>query len=238
VGARVSMGAKFGFGVRRRALFVASFFALVMVVASRAQASDATFYNLGGIAPHTRGPQESRPVRMTADGSVVIGQSTNSNGVDDWTEAFVWTSGGGMQGLGVLGVWVLGELDVSYGGDDRFSSSYLMSADGSVIAGQSSNSNGVDDWVEAFRWTSGGGMQGLGVLGTWTNGDRSSFARAMSADGSVIAGVSSNSNGLDNWEEAFRWTSDGGMQGLGVLGVHTGGGLSGILCGGSVAHLS
>jgi probable HAF family extracellular repeat protein len=61
---------------------------------------------------------------------------------------------------------------------------------------------------EAFRWTSAGGVVGLGDLpgGTFT-----SEAYDVSADGSVIVGVGSSASGF----RAFRWTSDGGMVHLG-----------------------
>ncbi|MDZ4740655.1 MAG: autotransporter domain-containing protein [Alphaproteobacteria bacterium] len=170
---------------------------------------------LGVLSGRTHGGRNSTAYLMSADGSVIVGLSSNSNGVDDWEEAFHWTSGGGMQGLGVLADGI------------RFSYPFVMSTDGSVIGGYSVNSNGVNDWLEAFRWTSGAGMQGLGLLGVWVlgqfdgsyGGDRLSFPYLMSADGSVIGGYSSNSNGVNDWLEAFRWTSGGGMQGLGVLGM-------------------
>jgi len=73
-----------------------------------------------------------------------------------------------------------------------------VSADGSVVVGQGRSASGR----EVFRWTSGGGMVGLGGLG--------GIASAVSADGSVVVGT------LDNIE-AFRWTSGGGMVGLGAL---------------------
>src|SRR5262245_238648 len=81
-----------------------------------------------------------------------------------------------------------------------------VSADGSVVVGDA-------DYLinrEAFRWTSAGGMVGLGDL---PGGDFYSNANAVSADGSVIVGNSSSASGL----EAFRWTSGGGMVGLGYL---------------------
>ncbi|MCH7604035.1 MAG: hypothetical protein IIB54_14845, partial [Planctomycetes bacterium] len=64
---------------------------------------------------------------------------------------------------------------------------------------------------EARRWTSGGGMVGLGDL---PGGPFPSAADGVSADGSVVVGVSSGVNGIS---EAFRWTSGGGMVGLGQL---------------------
>lgn len=81
------------------------------------------------------------------------------------------------------------------------SRAYGVSADGSVIIGQSRTANGI----EAFRWTAETGMVGLGFL----PGQASSMANAISDDGSTIVGNSGN--------EAFRWTSQTGMIGLGDL---------------------
>ncbi|MGE0536392.1 MAG: PEP-CTERM sorting domain-containing protein [Pirellulales bacterium] len=81
-----------------------------------------------------------------------------------------------------------------------------VSADGNVVVGQSRSASGL----EAFRWTSGGGMLGLGDL---PGGTFQSAAQGVSADGSVVVG--------EGWKlagsEAFRWTSGGGMVGLGDL---------------------
>jgi probable HAF family extracellular repeat protein len=133
---------------------------------------------------------------VSADGSVVVG---GTNGF----EAFRWTSNSGMVGLGYLpgdtSSWVSG-----------------VSADGSVLVGGSSPS--VDGFygaeAEAFRWTSDGGMVGLGYL---PGGDFHSAASDVSADGSVVVGTSRASVDGFYVAEAFRWTSDGGMVGLGML---------------------
>ncbi len=53
-------------------------------------------------------------------------------------------------------------------------------------------------------------FQGLGYL---PNKDWRSYANAVSADGSVVVGVSHSHFG----QEAFRWTAEDGMQGLGYL---------------------
>jgi probable HAF family extracellular repeat protein len=82
-----------------------------------------------------------------------------------------------------------------------------VSADGSVVVGNSNSAAGT----EAFRWTLGGGMVGLGDL---PGGNFSSEATAVSADGTVVVGFSEVA-GLGT--EAFRWTSGGGMAGLGFL---------------------
>jgi probable HAF family extracellular repeat protein len=53
-------------------------------------------------------------------------------------------------------------------------------------------------------------MVGLGDL---PGGSFASFARGVSADGSVVVGQSNSASG----DEAYRWTSGGGMVGLGDL---------------------
>ena len=91
-------------------------------------------------------------------------------------------------------------------GEGFASFAHGVSANGSVVAGLSYSASGI----EAFRWTSGGGMVGLGDL---YGGVFESAANDVSADGSVVVGSSRSSLG----NEAFRWTSGGGMVGLGDL---------------------
>ncbi len=129
---------------------------------------------------------------VSADGSTVIGWSTNAS---NNTEAFRWTSAGGMVGLGHLP------------GGNFFSSAQGVSADGTTVVGFGRNSGGAP--TEAFRWTAGG-MVGLGGL---PGGSGSSSARSVSADGTVVVGDSRNASGDT---EAFRWTG-GSMVGLGDL---------------------
>jgi len=138
---------------------------------------------------------------VSDDGSVVVGESSSASG----TQAFRWTSAGGMVGLGFLpGI--------------AFSAASGVSADGSVIVG--GGGNGPEAFTnEAFRWTSSGGMAGLGFLpGIPTNGAQTySNALALSADGSVVVGYGSSASG----EQAFRWTLGGGIVGLGYLSAGT-----------------
>ncbi|MEN3931732.1 autotransporter domain-containing protein [Microvirga sp. W0021] len=145
----------------------------------------------------------SEAVYGSKDGSVLVGRSSSTSLM---VEAFRWTETTGMQSLGVLG-----------GSTSRFSTAYWTSNDGSVVIGQSSNN---DNFSEAFRWTQVTGMQGLGFL-PGVNGtiSYSSLAKSGSADGSVIVGTS-GSRTADNtfYEEAFRWTAETGMQGIGILG--------------------
>lgn len=76
-----------------------------------------------------------------------------------------------------------------------------VSADGSVVVGYGSTAAGS----QAMRWTSAGGMVGLGTLG----GFGESGAFGVSADGSVVVGYSDSASG----PQAFRWTG-AGMIGL------------------------
>lgn len=124
---------------------------------------------------------------VSADGSVVVGQSLSENG----PEAFRWEEGE-MEGLGYLP-----------GGN--VSTARAVSADGSVVIGESNSENGI----EAFRWEEGE-MEGLGDL---PGGDFYSAALDLSADGSVIVGISDSG---EIGYEAFRW-EDGKMEGMGDL---------------------
>jgi probable HAF family extracellular repeat protein len=123
---------------------------------------------------------------VSDDGGVVVG-------VD--SEAFRWTLADGMEGLGRLP------------GGTGSSVARGVSADGKVVVGDSDSDS--PDGNEAFRWTEAGGMEKIGDLG----GEERGKANAVSADGSVIVGLSTSELGL----EAFRWTASGGMVGIGDI---------------------
>jgi probable HAF family extracellular repeat protein len=183
---------------------------------------------------------------VSADGSVVVGQSSSASG----SQAFRWTSAGGMVGLGDLPGGIFS------------SAARGVSDDGLVVVGEGTSPN-----LEAFRWTAGSGMVGLGRLpGTfdgrafgvsgdgsvvvgqsgrgafrWTAGGGmvslpgapvDSIANAVSSDGSVVVGQALFSSGNI---EAFRWTSSGGMVSLGDLpGGSSESGANGVSADGSV----
>jgi len=139
------------------------------------------------------GAFDSSASRITPDGSVIVGMGTSSVG----EEAFRWTSGGGMVGLGFLP-----------GGDE--SRALDVSADGSVVIG-SGNSNQAPE--EAFRWTASDGMVSLGSLSMGgVQFQQRTRAYAMPADGNVIVGDSF----VDPWfgYQPFLWTPDDGMRSL------------------------
>ena len=94
-------------------------------------------------------------------------------------------------------------------GDVQPLAATAISADGRVVVGYGNSPRGV----EAFRWQVGGSTEPLGDLG---GGVFRSEANAVSADGSVIVGVA-NYEPTTSAGEAFRWTADSGMVGLGFI---------------------
>jgi probable HAF family extracellular repeat protein len=123
---------------------------------------------------------------------VIVGKSTAASGF----HAFRWTQASNqLSDLGTLsnnnfGSWANG-----------------VSGDGLAVVGGSNSSPGN----QAYRWTAGSGMVGLGDL---TGGDFESEAWGASTNGSVVVGQSTSANGIN---EAFRWTQATGMVGLGDL---------------------
>jgi uncharacterized membrane protein len=105
----------------------------------------------------------------------------------------------------------------SLAGEQGRSWVYGISGDGLTVVGssylQSESSGG-----EAFRWTASESMVGLGFLGGFDDGEDWSSARAASYDGSVIVGNGANSSPSGSYRDyqAFRWTTESGMAGLGI----------------------
>ncbi len=129
---------------------------------------------------------------ISSDGSVIVGGVFFSS-PEETVRAHRWTSGGGLQDLGLPAG---GVASVGSG----------VSGDGNTVTGFSFD---ADFNTTAFRWTNGGGMQSLGTL----PGGTTSEGRKVSRDGSTIIGVAGTPDG----DRAFAWTQSGGMQSLGVL---------------------
>ena len=106
------------------------------------------------------------------------------------SQAFCLTPDGSMVGLGCLP------------GDD-YSMACAVSAGGSTVVGYS----GSEAEEEAFRWTAGDGMVGLGFL---REQDTTSLAYDISADGSLIVGRSTFGTDWTN-SRAFVWDEVNGM---------------------------
>jgi probable HAF family extracellular repeat protein len=131
---------------------------------------------------------------VSADGQTVVGVAS-VKGIDI---PFAWSDAKGLRFLGDLKGGMTGGV------------AYAVNADASVIVGGSMSSRSDPKYAyEAFRWTAWNGMQPLGDLPT---GDFSSEARAVSADGSVVVGLSGVFPSPRT--AAFIWTETDGMRDL------------------------
>lgn len=176
----------------------------------------------------------SRAEWVSPDGSVVVGNSSSA-AAGNAQEAFVWTSSGGMVGLG------------AFAGASVSSNALGANASGSVVYG---NANSPGNVQTGFRWTSGTGLvalpgnspsvQGVSpdgvavgysvsnfnvVASAWSNGSLSivgdppggsvqAYALRANTGGTAVVGWGNTANGPT---EAFRWTSTGGFTTLGFF---------------------
>lgn len=167
------------------------------------------------------------PVAISADGSVVVGNSpagkmvrwTAATGTESLTEegfkAFGVSSDGSVvtgtavRDTGIVRVvdGVLTEID-SPRADDTGVFLVAASADGNTIIGTASNTP-ADPYLSAtaFRWSTARGCEELGML----PGDAGSEATALSPDGKTIVG---NSISAERATRPFRWTEAEGMVAL------------------------
>ncbi|QDT69621.1 hypothetical protein MalM25_25600 [Planctomycetes bacterium MalM25] len=174
---------------------------------------------LGWIIPPPRGSFEglgtgqeyvSAAYDVSADGRVVSGANhlaPNVNGLIT-SEAFAWTPETGRTTIGLLP-----------GGIPGGSRALGVSADGNYLAGVSTSGAEPSVPQEAFRWSLGGGMEGLGVINDFSS---TSEARAISRNGAVVVGVDDffpplGAPGVFDFRRAFRYTDEAGMQDLGTL---------------------
>jgi probable HAF family extracellular repeat protein len=157
-----------------------------------------------GLGDLPGGAFSSIAYNVSTDGSVVVGRSASASG----SEAFRWTSGGGMVGLG----------DLAGGAFD--SSASAISSDGLIVVGRATTALGQ----EAFIWDSVNGMRrlydvlesdfGLGAsLTGWTLNS----ATAISADGTTIVGYGLNPFGnTEAWLFTIPEPSTSAMLAAGV----------------------
>jgi uncharacterized membrane protein len=163
---------------------------------SNAGFAQATFQALGGM-PGSPSPM-SAAMAVSSDGLTVGGFARTSSGpIGREAAIFPYQTAMGLGNLPSLNTW--GEVRA-------------LSADGQTAVGNSSRVNDLN----AFRWTSAGGMTSLGML----PGAFSSGARGLSDDGSVVVGLSTfreeTSSGPSITKEATVWVN-GQAQGLGLL---------------------
>lgn len=141
------------------------------------------------------------PEAVNQDGTVAVGSAVMTNGSRQAVK-FILTnfnsSGGAFVALAAL-----------EGSDSLESNATGVSADGSVIVGNSASSLGL----EAFRLENGV-MTGLGDFSTSDDGVSFSTAEGVSGDGSVVIGTARLGDAL---YRGFRWTAGGGLEQIGAV---------------------
>jgi hypothetical protein len=154
---------------------------------------------------------------VSGDGNVVVGVTRIASG----SFAFRWTLSDGMAILGNAqsATDVSADGSVVVGSDGRWTTETgwtplgfdvdSISADGSTVVG-SEVTPASSPKREAIRWTEEDGAVALGDL---LGGGYESRSFDVSADGTAIVGTSDSVVGT----EAFRWTADEGMVGIGFL---------------------
>ncbi|GJQ28874.1 MAG: hypothetical protein HBSAPP03_07580 [Phycisphaerae bacterium] len=136
-------------------------------------------------------PQVTRGFGLSGDGSTVVGDAYTI-GVSS-PQAYRWRGPGTFETLGLLAPYPQSTaLDASF--------------DGSVVVGRA-DADASGSPSGAFRWTAATGMVDLGRVRPTHFNVR---AQAVSDDGNVIVGTSSDFDTFD----AFIWTSTLGMQAL------------------------
>jgi len=141
---------------------------------------------------------------VSADGTIVVGEAIND---DNQFHAFRWVEGAGMAQLFTA-------IDGNIIGT---SAAYAVNKAGDVVVGQYYYNGNTG----AFRWVANDGVQSLGALDQDTNTDWNSSASGVNAAGTVVVGSSSNGTDATAPLEAFRWTAETGMVGLGTLSGFT-----------------
>jgi uncharacterized membrane protein len=164
---------------------------------SSATSSEITAVSANGSV--AAGNMGTTPFRWTAaEGITPLGGLGYARGISADGSTIVGTCGDGIT-FGACR-WAVGNPAPQFLSDFP-AEAYLVSADGSVIAGQVR----TPTEIQAFRWTAATGLVPLGFL---PNGSpRQSYPTAMSDDGSLIVGVSTSAD-----DSAFIWDGQHGMQ--------------------------
>ena len=197
--------------------------------------------SLGYIAGDPSNGVTTLPLAISADGSVVTGESTDNLKL----HAFRWTKATGIWGLGtppadassgtaisadgsvITGTYLYGPsfltgdlfqwteatgiAHIPLPAGDTYPTAAFASADGSVVVGTSRPDNSSAA-DHVFRWTQATGTTGLPFL----PGDDVAFGLSTTPDAAVIVGWSTSSTGPMPLH-GFRWSADSGLQDLGTI---------------------
>lgn len=140
---------------------------------------------------------------VSSDGSTVVG----SFGIANFRIATA-------QIVGSESMIKVNDPDVSPASSEAFAANY----DGERVAGSTrvaidGNIHGRSFYDQAWLWSEAGGTVLLGYLAEASLAIRQSEALAISADGATVVGYSNTS--ASGGFEAFRWSAESGMLGLG-----------------------
>ena len=159
--------------------------------ASRAALAEPGYFHLGFLDPTSNGP--SIAFAVSPDGKAVVGESNSQLGL----QAFVWTPGRGMHGLGDLP------------GGAFFSAAYGVSDNHRVVGASEDCCSGEEG--TPFAFTTQGGMRHLPTLHGPTSYGQ---AEAITSDGRVAVGASQIPSGDIH---AVLWNRTDGAVDLGDL---------------------
>ncbi len=140
---------------------------------------------------------------VSADGSVIVGGCNHTPNYVYGGVAYRWDASTGFNKLGMLpsSVHVPG------------SGAIAVSADGSVVVGNSSSEDYGRPASESFYWTAEGDMVGLGfIYDPYYHFAFDNYVAAVSADGSVVVGKSDSDINESGKYRAYIWSADEGMQ--------------------------
>jgi uncharacterized membrane protein len=151
-----------------------------------------------GTTPTIITPPGSFSTSISDDGRAVAGYVDHQPRLP-----FVWSSGGGYHELPV-------QLYAPFDAPPL-----RISGDGSTVIGTASTANGV----EAFAWDA---VHGVTSIGDLPGGDVRARAIDVARDGSIVAGTGSAPFfGGISMDDAFAWTREGGIVGLGIASSST-----------------
>lgn len=152
------------------------------------------FYPLG--VPS--GTQWGQARALSRDGGIAVGFGI-SDTVASFAPGYSWSLGTGRIDFGLQP------------GLPPASLAYGVSTDGATIVGYMGSQTPYP--ARAYRRTGTGPLEDLGGFGVY----ESSYAWGVSGDGQVVVGALGHEFGSGFSDQAFRWTSQGGMQALGFL---------------------